>query len=315
MFKSLGKRMKKYLGRSIKYLNDKTLIKAAEYSTKGGKYMRPLITVIAARSVGGRLKDALNAAASLELLHNTSLIHDDIMDGSSMRRGRLSLHRKWGKNVAITVGDANYALAFYNLSRNKNPNAMRVVQELSKYTMRICAGQLMDLRSSKNGSMRNYKKTILLKTAKGFEVATKIGAIIGGGDKAHVRMLAEYGKNLGMAFQIKDDILDIAGSEKKVGKSLMNDIREGKKTLPLIYALKKSGRKKELKRLLKQETIGEKEAREIIDIVRGCGAVEYAYRAAEKYVQKAVDSIGNLPGSVEKQLLVRLAGYAVSRGK
>ena len=214
----------------------------------GGKRLRPCLTLACCEVVGGRAEGALETAAALELLHTFSLIHDDIMDHSPLRRGVRTVHRIWGEPMAILAGDALFAKVFEALSLNASRIGMdgRRTAELfrlvSRASFELSQGQALDLLLSRrlNLTEEEYVRMVSLKTGALMRACASAGALLGGGTPSQVRRLGRYGENLGIAFQIQDDILGLVGEKEEMGKPVGSDLREGKRTLVVCLALRLS---------------------------------------------------------------------------
>ncbi len=217
----------------------------------GGKRIRPFLVSGAAKSAGSYPKNVYNASLAVEILHNFTLVHDDIMDNADKRRGRDTLHIRNNMDTAILAGDIMTALAYESLLRDCGNNAHKVVSIFTNGIIEVCEGQALDkeFETRNNVSLKEYKVMIYKKTAALMEMCCLIGANLGKARPAQVKALGSYGKNLGMAFQIQDDLLDLIAEEKELGKPVGGDLVEGKKTYLFIKALEKA-RGKEKKMLL-----------------------------------------------------------------
>ncbi len=281
----------------------------------GGKRLRPLIACLACEAVGSNFIKAIPFAVALELIHTFTLIHDDIMDKDEERRGMPSVHKKFGENIAILAGDTLFAKAFEVASSIRNESiAKEILKSLAIMAKEICEGQEMDVRFEKLDYIDEnlFFEMIEKKTAKMFEYAAMGGAIIGGGSKNEILALQNYGRNLGMAFQIWDDCLDIVG--KDIGKPIGSDIREGKKTLLYIYAYKNSENKEWLK-IYGKENANDKEIKEVIKFFEDIGAIGYAKEKAREFALKAIKSLNELKECKAKEELIRIAEFAIERRK
>ncbi len=208
----------------------------------GGKRIRPILTMLSCEVVGGRAQDALYAGAAIEILHNFTLVHDDIMDNASSRRGRKSVHVRWDENVAILAGDALLALAYRHLLKTNSPRIQEVTAVFTEGVIEVCEGQAYDkeFETRRKVSGDDYLHMIGKKTGAMVAVSTVIGGLIGNAGDGERRALQRYGELVGTAFQIQDDLLDIVGDEKKFGKVIGGDVQEGKKTFLFLEALKRS---------------------------------------------------------------------------
>ncbi len=278
----------------------------------GGKRLRPIIAWLACEAVGGEGMKVMPFAVALELTHTFTLVHDDIMDKDEERRGRPSVHRLFGENVAILAGDALFAKAFEVASYIKDSNvAKKILHNLAIMAKEICEGQQMDTKfeSMEYVEEAQFLEMIEKKTAKMFEHAALGGAIIGNGSKEEQKALQEYGLNLGMAFQIWDDCLDVIG--KDIGKPVGSDIRKGKKTLIYLYAYKNSEDKEWLKKYGREDA----DVEEIIKFFEEIGAIEYAKRKAMEFADKAKKCLSKIKESEAKEKLMEMADFAVKREK
>jgi geranylgeranyl diphosphate synthase type I len=242
------------------------LYKAARHIIDaGGKRLRPYLVLKSCKLVGGREKDAIPTAAALELLHTFTLIHDDIMDEDEKRRGLSTVHVKWGVPTAIVAGDFLFAKVFETITKHTDPRQvpseciLQVIRGISEATIAICEGQTLDMmfESRKNVSEDEYFEMIQGKTAALFEVSARCGGILGGAKKRQVKNLGKFGYYAGLAFQLIDDVLGLTADEKILGKPVGSDIREGKRTLITVHALKNAS-KTQRKNIL--ETLGDKTA-------------------------------------------------------
>lgn len=260
-----------------------------------GKRLRPLLVLLSARAVGGRFKQVYNAAAAVEMLHNFTLVHDDIMDNADKRRGRLTLHRKYNNNTAILVGDSLLSVAYEYLLKDCNGNAKEVLSAFTKGLVDVCEGQSMDtdFESKKKVSIGEYILMITKKTAAMAEMCCKIGATIGGGSQHEINALSRYGKNLGIAFQIQDDLLDISADEKEFGKTIGGDLVEGKKTYLFIKALEKAQGedRKYLLKVIRNKGIRRNQVKNYKLLYEKLGVLEDARKEIKKFTNQALNSL------------------------
>jgi len=301
----------------------KVLAKATRHLLEaGGKKIRPALALTAAEAVGGRAGDALEAAAALELLHTFTLIHDDIMDHDEFRRNVKTVHVLWGEPVAIIAGDALFAKVFGAVAANAKRRKMdglrtaELLEVVSQASFEICQGQAQDMLFETRWDIteEEYMEMVGGKTGALMEAATKVGAMLGGGKSKEVEALAKYGRLIGVAFQIQDDVLGIAGEEKQFGKPIGSDIREGKRTLIVIKALKTAGPKE--KKLLLQtlgKPVPKKKLLAAIETLRSLGAINYASRKAESLIKEAKNQLRILPNSDAKAALLAMADFIVKR--
>ncbi len=300
------------------------LYDAASHLPKaGGKRLRPVLLLAVTKGVGENWKKAIPAAAAIELLHNFTLVHDDIMDKDEFRRGVPTVHKIWGEDIAILAGDLLFSKVFEAASKlldyGVEPDkVVQVVNRLSQAATIVAEGQTLDLRFVKEVyvSEREYLDMIERKTATLFKIAAEIGAIIGNASSECIEKIKEYGLNIGIAFQIRDDILGLTADEKKLGKPVYSDLREGKKTILVINALSKLPEHEKqflLKVLGKTQDINLlKKAAELI--IRS-GALDYAEELAKQYVKKALISLEQscIQDKEVYEMLKELALYIVER--
>lgn len=278
----------------------------------GGKRLRPLLVLLAARSLGYEGKEHIKLATIIEFIHTATLLHDDVVDLSTLRRNRPTANAKWGNAPSVLVGDFLYSRAFQMMVAIGN---MQVMDILSEATNVIAEGEVLQLVNAgdPDTTEQRYLDVIHFKTAKLFEAATLLGAIIATTDEKHHHALRRYGYHLGMAFQLVDDLLDYSGETTSLGKNVGDDLAEGKPTLPLIHTLQAgSPTDRQLVRdaiLQKNNTVLDS----IIEAVRRSGALDYTRQKAETERNHAIDAIAGLPGSRFKDRLTDLACFAVNR--
>lgn len=281
-----------------------------ELMNSGGKMLRPAFVVIGGGFGNVKSKRIHNLAAVIEMLHMATLIHDDIIDNASTRRGALTTQARYGKTFAVFMGDYLFAKCFMLLSKNTSMENMR---SISKVISRICTGEIEQFSSrfSTEVSVNQYLRRIAAKTAALFSLSLYVGGHESGCSEKLSRSLMSIGYNIGMAFQIIDDILDYEGNEKVVGKPLGNDIKQGIFTIPLLYALKKD--KHRLNKLISKKNYSEEDISNIIDIVKELGGVEKAKNLAERYTEKAFKGISRLPDCESKNILFEVTKGLLSR--
>lgn len=280
--------------------------------SNGGKRLRPMLLLLAAKALGGVNDHHLILAAVIEFIHTATLLHDDVVDESELRRGRESANAVWGNAASVLVGDYLYSSAFEMMVRTGN---MRVMEILSKTTTAIAEGEVLQLLNCNNPETteEKYLEVIARKTAILFSAATRLGAVIAGANAEVEERLAEYGQQLGVAFQLIDDALDYKATKEELGKNLGDDLAEGKPTLPLIYAIQQ-GTKEEAELIINAIKNGEREAfNEIYDVVKRTQAIAYTEKKADEAAQKAIDALSVLPESEYKDALILLAKFSVQR--
>ncbi len=293
----------------------------AYYPEAGGKKLRPFLAMITAAAFGEDEDKAIPYGVAIELVHNFTLVHDDIMDKDEKRRGRKTLHKKIGEPRAINAGDGLFALAFKKLVEIdvEGETLRRLLDELSTSVVKVAEGQEEDIsfEGSYEISEEDFIEMIEKKTSYLFRAATRGGAIIGGGDEKQVEEMGEYARKMGIAFQIQDDYLDLIGEEDKIGKDVGSDIKEGKRTLMVIKSLNElpSDDKERLIEILEEEENTDVEVREAIGLLEKAGAIEYSRELAEEYAQQAKEHLRLIPDGEHKDILEGLVDYIISRDK
>ncbi|WP_026486146.1 polyprenyl synthetase family protein [Caldanaerobius polysaccharolyticus] len=277
----------------------------------GGKMIRPGFVVLAGRFGKYERKKLCSLAAMIEMLHMATLIHDDIIDNALIRRSKPTIQAEYGKNYAVFIGDFLFCQCFLLLS---DSIAVKDIKKVSKAVSRICKGEIEQFESQYdvNITVTQYLKRIAAKTAVLFALSFYIGAHESNCDERLSRTLASIGYNIGMAFQIIDDILDYTGNEVVVGKPLGNDIRQGIFTLPLIYALQK-GEREEITPILQKRSYDECEVKKLIEFARQAGGIEQARELARRYTKKAFNKISSLKECPSKQVLTEVAEKLLHR--
>ncbi|HUX92205.1 MAG TPA: polyprenyl synthetase family protein [Ignavibacteriaceae bacterium] len=285
----------------------------------GGKRLRPLLVLFSTKAVGGKLSSVYNAAVAVELLHNFTLVHDDIMDNADKRRGKLTLHKKYDVNTAILVGDSLLSVAYENLLKDCKDNAKPILEAFTKGLVEVCEGQSMDkdFESKRNISINDYILMIKKKTAAMAEMCCKIGSILGGGSSKDTRALSNFGKNIGIAFQIQDDLLDIIGDEKEFGKFVGGDLMEGKKTFLLLKAFEvaKGEDRKKLQRVIDRKGIKLDEILIYRELYKKLGVLDDAKTEIKRYTDKALMSVQVLQNNTDREFFTWLANSLIKRSK
>ncbi len=278
----------------------------------GGKRLRPMLLLLVAKALGEASDNHLTLAAVIEFIHTATLLHDDVVDESDLRRGQDTANAVWGNAASVLVGDYLYSSAFEMMVRTNN---MRVMEILSKTTTAIAEGEVLQLLNCNNPdtTMEKYLEVIARKTAILFSAATRLGAVLSHADEATEEALAIYGQQLGVAFQLIDDALDYKSSSEDLGKNLGDDLAEGKPTLPLIYAIEHSSVSdaKIITDAIKQ---GSRDAfDQVYKIVLSTKAIEYTEKCADEAAQIAIDVLACLEESEFKEALISLAKFSVQR--
>ncbi len=281
----------------------------------GGKRMRPIVTLLSFKVVGGTdIKKAVDMATAIELIHTGSLIHDDINDGGELRRGRASALKKYGLEDALVTGDFLFSKVF-ELGSQFGEEIIRITADACSS---LPAGEMLQRNYRFNTSLTvdEYIAMTEKKTGRLVSAGARTGAIIGNGTKEQVRRLGEYGKNVGITFQIVDDVLDMKGSEEKLGKRMSSDIREGNMTLLSIYALNNGNKsmRKELASILQKRTKTNDEIARTIELISDMGGPERAFQEAKKYTEVAKEKISAFDGEYRDHL-EELAEYSLNRNR
>jgi|TARA_B110000467_G_scaffold157630_1_gene172641 octaprenyl-diphosphate synthase len=278
----------------------------------GGKRLRPLVVLLAARALGYEGKQHVRAATIVEFIHTATLLHDDVVDSSSRRRGQDSANAVFGNQASVLVGDFLYSRAFQMMVDIGN---MRVMQILADATNTIAAGEVMQLMNVHDPETTedDYRQVIYRKTARLFEAGAQIAAVLNGqGDEIESSMI-NYGRHLGTAFQLVDDALDYDASADELGKNIGDDLAEGKATLPLIYAMKEGSG--EDRKIIHDAILegGLDQLERITAIIRSTGALQYTADKAREAADNAIASLSRVPESKYKQALINIAELSIQR--
>ncbi len=278
----------------------------------GGKRLRPLLLLLAARSCGYQGKDHITAAAIIEFIHTATLLHDDVVDESDLRRGQHTANSVFGNEASVLVGDFLYSRAFQLMV---NIGQMRVMDVLANATNTIAEGEVLQLMNCHNPDTSEAQciEVIYRKTAKLFEAAVVIGALLADQTRAVEDAFVEYGKQLGTAFQLVDDALDYDSSRDQLGKNIGDDLAEGKPTLPLVHALHRSSTADQIIIRKAIENGGRDQIDTIIEAVRSSGAIAYTMEQAGQAADRAIAALSKVPNSIYKDSLIDLARFAVER--
>ena len=278
----------------------------------GGKRLRPSLLLLCCGALSFKGAQRFNMAAVVEFIHTATLLHDDVVDESMLRRGNATANAKFGNPASVLVGDFLYSRAFQMMVDAKS---MRIMQVLADATNVIAEGEVMQLMNMHNAGLdeAGYLQVIRSKTAKLFEASARVGAILSGATAVHEEACAEYGQALGTAFQVIDDVLDYAGDASVMGKNLGDDLREGKATLPLIAAMQRCNPQE---RVTIQHAIEHGEVdklSEVVRIVKSTGALDIARIAAQNEAQRAINAAKRLPTGDHSACLVELASRLLDR--
>lgn len=278
----------------------------------GGKRLRPAMVILSAGAFGYSGKFHYSLAAVVEFIHTATLLHDDVVDESELRRNKETANALFGNAASVLVGDFLYSRAFQMMVEVNN---MRVMQVLADATNTIAEGEVLQLLNCRDPYVteENYLQVIRYKTAKLFEAASRLGAILGNATPSEEEAMAIYGMHLGTAFQLIDDMLDYSGNNQDTGKNLGDDLAEGKPTLPLIYAMR-VGTPEQAGIIRKAIEDGGKDGfQPVLNIIQQTTALEYAKQCAEAEIATATAAIASLPDSENKKCLLQLARFAVTR--
>ena len=291
--------------------NPKQLYDAASHLIiHGGKRLRPYLVLKSCQMLGGKQSDAISAASAVEMIHNFTLVHDDIMDNDEMRHGVTTTHKKFDIPLAILAGDVLYSKAYNTISSKSKLSSnytTQLVSKLSKACIEICEGQVDDIKFAENKRIpteKEYVKMIEKKTAVLFEVSCAMGAICAKRKQKDVKNLSAFGRNLGIAFQITDDLIGIIGDSKITKKPVGNDIREGKKSLPIILAIKKARGQNRTKimRVFGNSGASKQQINLAVNVIRSLGVEKEVRDMALKYAQRAEKSISSYTGSAKNEM-------------
>ena len=284
--------------------------------TSGGKRIRPAVLLMAARLSGYKGDRAVLYAAVIEFIHTATLVHDDIIDDSELRRGRLAVHSRWGNDVTVLLGDYLY---IKSMAMALTHDTLDIVRLLCDVTLRMIEGELYQL--TKNGdpdiTEEEHFDIIRRKTAYLFGGAAQIGGMLGSVTPEQQEALREYAFNLGIAFQVVDDLLDFTGDAAALGKPIGADLREGKMTLPLIHLLRQGQAAGEriVRDIIATRTVAEQQWNELLQMLNEHRSIDYAFRRAEEFAERARKPLSAFPPSSERDALLALPDYVVSRDR
>ena len=278
----------------------------------GGKRLRPLSVVLAARACGHQGQKHVPAAAIIEFIHTATLLHDDVVDGSDLRRGRNTANHVFGNEASVLVGDYLYSRSFQMMVELGD---LRIQEVMANATNTIAEGEVLQLMNAHDPETteQRYLEVIYRKTAKLFEAGAQMAAIVSGSPREIEQSMVDYGRHLGTAFQLVDDVLDYKATAEELGKNLGDDLAEGKPTLPVIYALAHAPAAEAAKLREAIETGGIDDLDQITRLIETSGGLEYTARMARREKELAVEALGRLPASKYRDALVTLADFAVAR--
>jgi octaprenyl-diphosphate synthase len=280
----------------------------------GGKRFRPLLLLICAGLCGYRGDHRYPMAAVMEFIHTATLLHDDVIDQAIIRRGKTSANNIWGNAASVLVGDFLYSKSFTLMTEVENIAILKLMSEVTNIMSEGEVFQLMKC-GDVNLTEEEYLTIIEKKTAVLISAACAVGAIVSSASPEKKDALAQFGRNIGMAFQMTDDTLDYMAKEKEFGKSIGKDLEEGKMTLPLIYALKNSaaGERKIIKKLISRKKFSQKALRDILSFIQKYNGIDYSLKCAEKFISDAKARLNLFPNCVEINQLNAVADYILSR--
>jgi len=276
----------------------------------GGKRIRPIFVLLSGHFGDYQFPKIKKIAAALELIHMATLVHDDVIDDADKRRGKLTVKAKWDNKVAMYTGDYIMAQALVLITEFDNPEIHRT---LSKAIVRMCEGEIDQIKDFNDWdqTLKQYLKRIKRKTALLIAISCKVGALASNADAKTVAKLYQYGYNVGMAFQIVDDILDLTSTTEELGKPVGSDLRQGNITLPALYALHCSTDKDRIKELISDRDNDRTE--ELIELIRLSSGIDYAKRLAQRYIQRAKEALDELPNISQKETLLEISDFIAER--
>ena len=280
--------------------------------SSGGKRLRPATLALAAKACGYQGKEHIQLAAAIELVHTATLLHDDVVDGSKMRRGKQAANLIWGNNASVLVGDYLYSLSTKMMIE---PGRLDILHVVASAANDIAEGEIVQLtnRHNPNISEEQYFKVIRSKTARLFEASTHVGALLGRTSASTENAMARYGLHLGNAFQLIDDVLDLCGNAEEIGKNIGDDLADGKATLPMIHAIRNGTRQQATAIQHAIENADISSLSEVLEAIESTHAIEYTSQLAHREAGLAIDQLRVLPASPAKTALEQLASCAVQR--
>lgn len=289
------------------------LLQASRHLLKaGGKRLRPVFVLLAGKFGDYDIHNIKEVAVSLELIHTATLVHDDVIDDADVRRGKPTIKAKWNNQTAMYTGDYILAKALERITLIQQPEAHQV---LAKTIREVTIGEIEQIRDQYDWdqNLRNYLRRIKRKTALLISVSCHLGALVSGVLKEEQHHLARFGYYAGMSFQITDDILDFISTKEKLGKPAGGDLKQGNVTLPTLFLLANPSLKNEIIDRFNHENISEEDLKEVINLVKSSGAIEYSERVSHAYLEKAKRELAFLPKSNERESLEKIADYIGTR--
>lgn len=292
---------------------DPLLVEISTYLLKaGGKRLRPALVLLAAKAYDYDLTRLLPVATAVELIHMATLVHDDVVDHSQLRRGRPTVNAKWSDAFSVLAGDYLFAKSFSLLSQTGNNALVRVMSDVVHL---MSAGEIQQLASAfvLKQTEEDYYDRIYKKTGYFIAESCRLGALTMGAPAEVVEALAEYGHGLGMGFQVVDDILDYTASTESLGKPIGSDLRAGILTLPVLHALTHSPRAESLGRIIERRQVSDEDAREAVAIIRETGSLEYTLQRAQAFIDRAKAALNRLPEGAARNNLAAVADFVLDR--
>ena len=309
----------KHLNSKLKGNPKKLYDAAGHLIIHGGKRLRPYMVIRSCQILGGKSSNAIPAASAIEMVHNFTLVHDDIMDNDEMRHGVPTVHKKFGMPIAILAGDVLFSKAYQVIIESKlSPKStIQLVSRLAKACVDVCEGQLLDVKMAEERKIPTQLEYITMigkKTAALFDVSCAMGAICATNNNKDITNLSSFGRNLGIAFQITDDLIGVMGDPKVTKKPVGNDLREGKKSLPILMAIKsaKGQDKKIILKAFGNSEATKNELNKAVEVIRSLGIEENVRKQALKYAEKAEKSLSKYADS-SKTELITLLDFVVKR--
>lgn len=278
----------------------------------GGKRLRPAFCLLSGKFCNFDLKKLLPLAVALELIHMSSLVHDDVVDSSMTRRGIPTIKAKWGNKISTYVGDYFFAKSLILISTYEEPLISRVLADTS---VKMCEGEIQQISTAfrTDQTIKDYFYRISRKTALLIAASCQLGAVACGAPPEIYIPLRRYGYNIGMAFQITDDVLDMTAEQHKLGKPIGGDLRQGIITIPAIFALKKHRAQNRLRELVAKQEKTEVEIHEIIEMIKECGGIDFARHVAQRFILKAKNALNDLPDVPAKETMLLIADFISTR--
>ncbi len=296
----------------------RSLYEPIRYAMEGnGKRLRPILLLLTCDALKGPVEEALPAAAAVELMHNFTLVHDDIMDHDATRRGRPTVHCKWDNETALLAGDGLVALAYRSLLNTRSPNLPRLAQVFTDGIIELCEGQALDRDFERRDdiTMPHYLDMIMRKTARLLSICTEMGALVAAANEAQVKLFRQFGEHLGLAFQIQDDLLDITVSQDILGKDFGSDVKRRKRTFLYVHAMTHGGVRDRagLKKSFQKPAIAKADILAVRQIFHAAGAIAAAEAAVSDHLQKARHCLAQLEPAIDAAALRELVEMILKR--